>query len=32
MWKEKIEREIEYMRGELSILTGLQRAINVKGM
>ena len=31
MWKEKIEREIELMRGELSILTELQRGINVKG-
>ena len=31
MWKEKIEREIEHMQGELSILTELQREINVKG-
>ena len=30
MWKEKIEREIELMRGELSILTELQKGINVK--
>ena len=30
MWKEKIEREIEYMR-ELSTLIELQRGINVKG-
>ena len=31
MWKEKIEREIEHMQGESSILTELQRGINVKG-
>ena len=30
MWKEKIEREIEHMRGELLILNELQRGINVK--
>ena len=30
MWKEKIEREIEHMRGELLILNKLQRGINVK--
>ena len=31
MWKEKTEKEIEHMRGELSISTKLQREINVKG-
>ena len=31
IWKEKIEREIEHMGGELSILTELQKGINVKG-
>ena len=31
MWKKKIEREIEHMQGELSIVTELQRGINVKG-
>ena len=31
MWKEKIEREIDHMRGELSILSELQRGLNVKG-
>ena len=31
MWKEKIESEIERMWEELSILTELQRGINVKG-
>ena len=31
LWKEKIEKEIEYMRGELSILSELQRGVNVKG-
>ena len=30
-WKERIEKEIELMRGELSILTELQRGVNVKG-
>ena len=31
MWKEKIKREIEHVRGELSILSELQRGLNVKG-
>ena len=31
MWKEKIEREIDHMRGELSILSELQRGLNGKG-
>ena len=31
MWKEKIESELERMWEELSILTELQRGINVKG-
>ena len=31
IWKEKIERETEHKRGELSILTELQKGINVKG-
>ena len=31
MWKEKTEREIEHMRGELLISNELQRGINVKG-
>ena len=31
LWKEKIEKEIEYMRGQLSILSELQRGVNVKG-
>ena len=30
MWKEKIERQREHMRGELLILNELQRGINVK--
>ena len=31
IWKEKIEREMQHMQGELSILTELQRGINIKG-
>ena len=30
LWKEKIEKEIERMRGELSIISELQRGDNVK--
>ena len=30
-WKNKIEGEIEHMRGELSILTELQKGMNVRG-
>ena len=30
-WKEKIEKEIEQMRRELSILTELKKGVNVKG-
>ena len=30
-WREKIDKEIECLRGELSILTELQRGVNVKG-
>ena len=31
LWKENLEKEREYMRGELSILSELQRGVNVKG-
>ena len=31
IWKEKIEKEIEQMRGDLSIISELQRGIDVKG-
>lgn len=30
MWKEKIKKEIEYMLDQLSILTNLQRGVNVR--
>ena len=30
-WKLKLEKEIEHLRGELSILSELERGINVKG-
>ena len=31
LWKEKIEKEIEHMRGGLSIISEVQRGVNVKG-
>ena len=31
IWKEKIEKEIEQMQGDLSIICELQRGIGVKG-
>ena len=30
-WKQKMEKEIEHLGGELSILSELERGINVKG-
>ena len=30
-WKQKMEKEIEHLRGELSILSNLERTIKVKG-